>query len=136
MRNYTVGMDSITKTAPTADVTRARAALLELHRRLLHAQQIEVEREHGRMSAGQLLQAAAEDLRFRWLTPLTELIAGLDGARAEADDDAVESALAAARRLLAPPDPSSWFGARYLQTLQERPDVVFAHRDATAALAD
>ena len=47
----------------------------------------------------------------------------------------MQRALATARGLLAPPDPSTWFGARYLQTLQERPDVVFAHRDATAALA-
>jgi hypothetical protein len=129
-------MNPITNTAPMTDVAQARAALLELHRRLLQAQRIEVEREHGRMSAGQVLQAATEDLRFRWLAPLSELIAGLDGARADADDDAVQSALAAARGLLAPPDPSSWFGARYLQTLQERPDVVFAHRDVTAALAD
>ena len=39
-----------------------------------------------------------------------------------------------ARVLLAPPDPSTPFGARYLKALQDHPDVVFAHRDVTAAL--
>jgi hypothetical protein len=120
-------------TSPT--VTPARSALLELHRRLLEAQRIQAERYGGRMSSGELLQAATEDLRFSWLTQLSELIADLDQARADLDGDAADAALARARTLLAPPDPDTAFGTRYLQVLQERPDVVFAHRDATAALA-
>ncbi len=119
----------------TTDTQRARDALLELHRRLLGAQRIQVERSDGRMSANELLQAAVADVRFSWLTRLSELIAGLDGARAEADTEATDATLAEARELLAAPDPSTWFGSRYLQTLQDHPDVVFAHRDATAALA-
>ena len=119
----------------TTDITRARDALLELHRSLLRAQRTQVERADGRMSANEVLQAAVADARFSWLTRLSELIAGLDGARAEADTAGVDAALAEARRLLAAPDPSTPFGARYLQTLQDHPDVVFAHRDVTAALA-
>lgn len=112
----------------------ARAALLELHRRLLQAQRIEAERLGGRMSAGELLQAATEDLRFSWLTQLSELIAQLDQARSDADADAAQAALTKARALLAPPDRDTAFGARYLHKLQDHPEVVFAHRDATAAL--
>jgi hypothetical protein len=138
MRNYTGGMTFTTSprasTNPTSDVTPARAALLELHRRLLHAQRIQAERFGGRMSASELLQAAVEDLRFSWLTELSELIAQLDQARADTDADATQAALTRARALLAPPDPDTAFGARYLQVLQRDPDVVFAHRDATAAL--
>ena len=119
----------------TTDITRARNALLELHRRLLAAQRIQTERSDGRMSANELLQAAVADPRFGWLTRLSELITRLDGARAEADTTAIDAALAEARELLTAPDPSTAFGARYLQTLQDHPDVVFAHRDATAALA-
>ena len=37
--------------------------------------------------------------------------------------------------MLAMPDPDTAFGARYLQALQDDPAVVFAHRDACAALA-
>jgi hypothetical protein len=120
----------------TTDTQRARDALLELHRRLLRAQQIQVERSDGRMSANELLQAAVVDARFGWLTRLSELVAGLDHARSEADAEATDAALAEARELLAAPDPGTTFGSRYLQTLQDHPDVVFAHRDATAALAD
>ena len=127
-------MTSSTLNLKTSDVAPARTALLELHRRLLQAQRIQAERFGGRMSAGELLQAAAEDLRFSWLTQLSQLIARLDQARADADADAIQAALAKARALLAPPDPDTGFGARYLQILQEHPDVVFAHRDATAAL--
>lgn len=121
-------------TNPTSDVTHARNALLELHRQLLQAQRIQAERFGRRLSAGELLQAAAEDLRFRWLSQLSELIAQLDQARADADADATQAALTRARGLLAAPDPETSFGARYLQMLQEFPEVVFAHRDATAAL--
>ena len=58
----------------TTDITRARNALLELHRRLLAAQRIQTERSDGRMSANELLQAAVADPRFGWLTRLSELI--------------------------------------------------------------
>jgi hypothetical protein len=121
-------------TTLTNDITAARASLLELHRRLLQAQRIQVERFGGRMTASELLQAAADDLRFSWLTRLSELVARLDQARTDDDHGAVEDALAETRALLVPPDPDTAFGMRYLQMLQEHPDVVFAHRDATAAL--
>jgi hypothetical protein len=116
------------------DTTRARAALLELHRQLLHAQRVQAERFSGRMSASEFLQAAAEDLRFSWLTQLSALIAALDQARADADTAATDDALDRARDLLFPPDADTAFGRRYLQALQDHPDVVFAHRDATLAL--
>jgi hypothetical protein len=111
-----------------------RDALLALHRELLGEQRIQAERFEGRMSASELLQAAADDLRFAWLKELSELIAALDEARAEDDDVAAEAAIARARELLDPPDPDTAFGARYLRALQDHPGVVLAHRDVTAAL--
>jgi hypothetical protein len=88
---------------------------------------VEVERFGGRMTPGELLQAATEDLRFSWLRELSQLIVALD--------DEPEAALGRARALIAPPDAETPFGARYLHCLQAFPDVVLAHRDATAALA-
>ena len=111
-----------------------RQALLELHARLLEAQRSEVERFGGRMTASEVLQAAADDLRFGWLKELSELVAALDQARADGDEAGVAAAVARARELLAPPDPRTPFGARYLRALQDHPDVVLAHRDVTAAL--
>ena len=118
-----------------SDVASVRRALLELHRRLLEAQRVQAERFGGRMTATEVLQAAADDLRFSWLKELSELIAALDQARADDDADAAETAVEAARALLAPPDPETAFGARYLRALQDHPEVVLAHRDVTAALA-
>ena len=117
-----------------ADTKPLRDALLELHRRLLELQRVQAERLGGRMSAAEVLQAATEDLRFSWLQELSQLVAALDHARAEEDAAGVEAAIDRARGLLAPPDGSTAFGARYLRALQDHPDVVFAHRDVTAAL--
>ena len=113
-----------------------RNALVDLHRELLEAQQIEAERFGGRMSASEVLQAAADDLRFNWLKAVSELIADLDQARSDADAEATRAAVARVRELLAPPDPSSAFGARYLRALQDHPGVVLANRHVTAALDD
>src|SRR4051812_34812457 len=57
-----------------SEIAILRTALLELHRELLEAQRIQAERFGGRMSAGEVLQAAAEDLRFDWLRTLSQLI--------------------------------------------------------------
>jgi hypothetical protein len=118
----------------TDELAPLRAALLELHRRLLGAQRIQAERFGGRMTASEALQAAADDLRFSWLKELSELIAALDEATSEGDADAAGALAARAGELIAPPDPGTPFGARYLSVLQEEPAVVLAHRDVTAAL--
>ena len=118
----------------TSELPTVRTALLALHRQLLEAQRVEVERIGGRMSAGELLQAATDDLRFSWLKELSELIAALDHASAIGELDVVEAQLAQARALLAPPDPATPFGARYLRALQDHPTVVLAHRDAVVRL--
>jgi hypothetical protein len=84
-----------------------RTALLELHRHLLEAQRVQTERFAGRMTSTELLQAAADDLRFSWLKELSELIAALDQARADEDEAAQQAAVERARELLAPPDPDT-----------------------------
>jgi hypothetical protein len=119
------------------EIQPLRSALLELHRVLLAHQRLEAERVGGRMSASELLQAAAEDLRFSWLQELSTLIAALDEAVGdeEAGPEAVEAIVDRARTLIDPPDEATGFGKRYLRALQEDPAAVLAHRDVTAALA-
>ena len=46
----------------------------------------------------------------------------------------MDSVIARARALVAPPDAASAFGSRYLQALQDHPAVVLAHRDVIAAI--
>jgi hypothetical protein len=62
------------------------------------------------------------------------LLAELDEGLAVQDRDHVDSVIARARGVLAPPDAASTFGSRYLQALQDHPAVVLAHRDLVAAL--
>jgi hypothetical protein len=113
-----------------SEIATLRTALLELHSELVEAQRIQAERVGRRMSAGEVLQAAAEDLRFDWLRTFSQLIASLDEAPAGAADEpeGVAVVIAHTRALLAPPDPETTFGARYLQALQNHPRVVLAHR--------
>lgn len=114
--------------------TILRTNLLTLHRELLEAQKIAAERFDGRMSAGAVLQAAADDLRFDWLRTVSQLIAELDDALAEGDTARVDAVARRAEELFVAPDAATTFGARYLQALQDHPAVVFAHRDVVAAL--
>jgi hypothetical protein len=118
-----------------SDTDALRAALLHLHRELLQVQRVQVEQFGGRMSAGELLQAAADDLRFSWLRELSMLLTELDLSRSAGDAPQEAAAVERARALLDPPDPETSFGARYLRVLQEHPAAVLAHRDVTAALA-
>src|SRR5688500_20352258 len=99
------------------DVQTLRTALLDLHKELLEAQQIQAERFGGRMSAGEVLQAAADDLRFDWLRTVSQLISDLDAAVADSEDEpgGVEAVVARARELFAPPDAATPFGAGSLQ---------------------
>jgi hypothetical protein len=85
------------------DARAPRAALLALHRELLEAQRVQAERFGGRMSAGEVLQAAADDLRFDWLRVISQLIAELDEGLATQERDQVDSVIARTRGLLGPP---------------------------------
>lgn len=108
-----------------------RAALLELHREVLRAERVTLERIHGRMGAAEFLQVAADDPKLEWLVPLSELVVAFD------EEDADEEALVArARALLSPPDPATPFGRRYLSVLQRSPEVVLAHQAGTDMLPD
>lgn len=111
-----------------------RNNLLDLHRLLLQYQQRQVEKINGRMSPGELLQAATQDLRFSWINELFEPIAALDAAVSDGDEPAADSAVERIRGLVVEPDPEGSFGRRYLQVLQDEPDVVLVHSRVTAAL--
>jgi hypothetical protein len=112
----------------------ARPALLALQATLLQAERRERERMLGRMTLGTWYAAILEDPTLAWLRPLGQLVADLDAAMDEAvksetplTPQALEAFAAQARACLVP-------GVRYLELLQEYPDVVFAHRDAVRAL--
>jgi len=118
-------------------LAEVRARLLELHRRLLESERVGLERFQGRMSNAELLQIAADSPRLAWLAPLSELIVELDEALADEpeNDGRLDELLSRTRSLLAPPDPETPFGRRYLGLIQLSPDVAVAHGALARALA-
>ena len=116
-------------------VGELRPALLDLHRAILQAERVTLEQLHGRLSGSEFLQIAAGDPKLAWLVPLSELVVALDEAEAGAEDaEDRDVVVGRARALLAPPDPATPFGRRYLSLLQRSPDVVLGHRAAVEAL--
>ena len=120
------------------DLSALRPHLLDLHRRLLEAERVDLERYGGRLSGAEFLQIASQSFRLAWLRPLSELIAAIDEAQ-DADDaepaaQDPEALVERVRALVAPPDPGTPFGRRYLSMLQVSPDVVMAHSGLVGAL--
>ena len=114
-----------------------RRVLLNLHKALLDAERVRYERAHGRVTSGRLLQLAIRDRQFAWLHPLSELVVRIDELVDSEDGPRtadVEALLTEARRLLSPSDPETAFGRRYLESLQEEPAIVLAHREAMLQL--
>jgi hypothetical protein len=98
----------------------ARHELLTLHRALIEAARVDLERVEGRLTANEMLDRLMTDDRLAWLRPLTELIVGLDEAlEGETPDDA-PTHIARARNLLL-------FASEYARLLHDRPEVTMAH---------
>ena len=81
-----------------------RTPLLDVHRALLENARSEYEKSHGKVSAGDFLQALIKDPQLEWLGPLTTLVASLDELLANEE-----------------------FQKRYREALQRDPQVVLAH---------
>ena len=108
-----------------------RAALLELHKAILRAQQIRYEREHGRVaSRGELLQLVVQHPDFKWIRALSALIAQLD-EWSEADGglrpDEGEAVIRALQTLIQPDGTNAEFTTRYWPLLEMVPEALLAH---------
>src|SRR5687768_4258510 len=92
-------------------------ALLRLHKILLDDERSAYEREHGRTSAGDMLQLVLNHQQFAWLRTISELIVRTDELL-ELDEpptpDEVAVFIARARSLLLAADAGSEFGRKYL----------------------
>jgi hypothetical protein len=108
-----------------------RGALLELHKAILHAQQVLYEREHGRVeSSGELLQLVVRHPDFAWIRALSALIAQLDTwaePESTARDQEIASVLAALHTLIQPDGTNAEFTTRYWPLLEAVPEALVAH---------
>ena len=113
------------------NLDQLRAALLDLHKAILRAQQIRYEREHGRVaSRGELLQLVVQHPDFNWIRGLSALIAQLDewsdaegGMRA----DELDAVIRALKTLIQPDGTNAEFTSRYWPLLEMVPEALVAH---------
>jgi hypothetical protein len=116
-----------------ADLVALRDPLLELHRALLNAERLELERIVGKINPAEFLRLVLDDPQFAWIAPLTELVAivdylaGTPEEKVDGNAPAPQELIASLTKLLTPPDPESSFGSRYLELLQLDPGVVVTH---------
>jgi len=121
------------------DFSPLRQRLLELHKRLVDTERETYERQHGRVTAHQFLQALTSDPALSWLAPLNTAIVRFDElldvrvAAGASDEDraAFADQLALLRELLSldtgAEQEFASFGRRYARHVHNSPDVAFAH---------
>jgi len=115
-------------------IETVRHQLLALHKAIIDAERIDVERIEGRLTGNQMLDRLLTDTRFAWLYPLTELIVRLDELLEADAGDVVDAHFALTVRLLTyegDPDP---FRTEYARLLHQSPEVTMAHASVMRAL--
>ena len=122
-------------TALTRTLQEVRVALLRVHKRLLDAERLRYERDHGRIdSGGALLQLVINDPWFAWLRRLSELVVEiderLDGEEPMPDDEA-RALIEQIGSLLQANPHGDEFQKNYDRAMQAVPDVVIAHVELT-----
>jgi hypothetical protein len=117
-------------------------ALRPLHKALVDIVRNDYEKREGKAVAGpvQLFQLLTQDPFFLWLHPMSALMAEVDELHDQKEPvtpEAVKAVRAALESLIGhrgqEPSPDS-FVSRYLEILQNEPDVVMAHARLRRAL--
>ena len=110
--------------------------MVRLHGLLLDRERQAYERRHGAIPPGSLFNLLLHDPQFAWLRALSGMVARID-EQVDADGplvpEAVERLFREAYRLLKSDDRSA-FHDKYLDALQDSPDVVMAHADVSKVL--
>jgi hypothetical protein len=109
-------------TGRMTQASEARAALLELHKTLLDAVRRDHEKQRGRLSPHEFLNALIHDPALAWLQPLTRLMVESH----ELTDQQVAGWRQRLRELLLEADGGE-FQQHYLESLQRHPELAFAH---------
>ena len=113
-----------------------RKPLLVLHKSILDHERASYEKEYGPTTPGAFLQVLITGSAFRWISPLSTVIANvdetLDDAKATAEDRI--AAAQAVVRLFSPAAPANGFLERYLPLLQTSPEILHGHGSVAQVL--
>jgi hypothetical protein len=110
-----------------------RHPLLGLHRSLLTELRARHEAEFGPMSPAEFLQVVINGTEYRWLGPLSTLIAALDDVldNPEATRDDRRASAQAVIAMFSATTRDAAFAERYLPMLQASPEIALAHGRVT-----
>lgn len=115
--------------AATTFLNDVRHPLLALHRSVLTELRTRHEAEFGPVSPGEFLQIVINGTSYRWLSPLSTLIAALDDVLDDdeaKDTDRIGIANAVVAMFSAKTRDAT-FAERYLPLLQDSPEIALAN---------
>ena len=119
----------MTDAVATAFLKDVRHPLLALHRSLLDELRARHEAEFGAVSPAEFLQIVINGSAFKWLGPLSTLIAALDDVIDDPDatpDGRIDMAHAVTS-MFGAKDRNAAFDVHYLPMLQGSPDIALAN---------
>jgi hypothetical protein len=107
-----------------------REALLRLHKSLLEMERRAYEKDHGKVSTGELFRLVVDDAQFSWLHNISEFVVRIDENLAS-EEGVTESdghvAISLARKIFAPSESGDGFQKKYFDAIQKDPAVVMEH---------
>jgi hypothetical protein len=109
-----------------------REALLHLHKSMLEMERRSYERDHGKVSAGELFRLVVDDPQFSWLHNISEFVVRIDEALANQEgvtDTDSHVAISLARKIFAPTESGDGFQKKYFDAIQNDPAVVMEHAE-------
>ena len=110
-------------------LSEVRRPLLSLHKSILDHERAAYEKEFGTVTPAAFLQVLINGSGFRWLSPLSTVIANVDETLddKEATDADRTAAVEAVTGLFSPEQPGNAFLPRYLPLLQASPVILHEH---------
>jgi hypothetical protein len=109
-----------------------REALLRIHKSLLEMERREYEKEHSKLTAGELFRLVVDDPQFAWLHNISEFVVRIDEALSNAEGvTSTDShvAISLARKIFAPSETGDAFQKKYFAAIQKDPAVVMEHAE-------
>lgn len=109
-----------------------REALLRLHKSLLEMERRSYEKEHGKVTTGELFRLVVDDAQFSWLHNISEFVVRIDENLASEEgvsETDSRVAISLARKIFAPTESGDGFQKKYFDAIQKDPAVVIEHAE-------
>ena len=117
-------------------LSEIRKPLLVLHKAIIDTERAAYEKEFGPVTPAAFLQVLINGSAFRWITPLSTVIANIDEVLDNEKVTPTEriGAAEATAALFTQQQPANDFLPRYLDLLQSSPETLDAHRQVAQVL--